>query len=199
MGCLKFLCAGLLALPGLASAQEPIGESINDLVERDTRFTILRKLMKTTGTNMTLSGGRQDRTLFAPTDAAFRKLPPNVLKAILGNDRLAAPIVMAHILPGKYGIMTFNNGTAPLGQPLRHHVLTANGDHIHTVATKTGEIFANGAKIIGERYAKNGTILIIDAIMPVTIDPPRREGLSRSVPEELFRWGLARYNKPSNP
>lgn len=40
-------------------------------------------------------------TVFAPTDAAFAKIPEDKLKAVLANKELLTKILMAHVVPGK--------------------------------------------------------------------------------------------------
>lgn len=171
--------------------------SINDIVQHDSRFTLLGKLLQITGMDMSLSGdGGLGYTLFAPTDAAFRKLPPKVLQAILTRDRLGAPIVGGHLLQGKYGLMSFTNGVAPVGQPLRYHLKSIRDDYIDTEVTRSGTVVVNGVNIIDQKSAKNGMILAVDGVMPIIIDPPRNEGLSRALPAELYRWNLGRYRTP---
>lgn len=182
---------GLLVLIS-SNAQRP-DKSITKILETDSRFTILRKLLKTTGLDTTLNGSEQF-TLFAPTDAAFKKLPPGALQGILKEDRLCSPVATAHLLKGFYGTLSFMNGASAEGQPLRYHLTSYGGYLLTTEVTKDG-LTIEGAKFLGEIFAKNGNVLVVDSVLPVVVLAPEIEGFSRNLPQELFRWKMAHYKK----
>jgi len=185
---MRVLACFIVLLPLLAVSQ---ADTITDKINKDSRFTILRKLLKTTGMDTILASSKY-YTLFAPTDAAFKKLPPDVLKAVVENDRIGSQVVMAHVLANKYGIVSFMNGTSAPGQPLTHRLKTFTESYLTTVCEKRG-LTANDSLVTGELYTGNGAILIVDTVMPLIIDRPLSEGLSRSAPHEMFEWGLAKY------
>ena len=59
--------------------------SIMDLLIEDDRFGELVTAMVITGFTSKLLDKKKDYTLFAPTDAAFRAAPPDVMERILNN------------------------------------------------------------------------------------------------------------------
>jgi len=181
----------------LVGQVDQTNKSINEVLEADGRFTVLQKLVKATGLNQSFSGtGQKSYTLFAPTDAAFKKLPPEALKGLIGNDRLSWPLMCGHVLNGKYSLLSFINGISAPGQPLQHDLSSEFETYIRVVSTTKGGVVANGAKIVDQIMTSNGAILVLDKVMPTFIEPPRREGLSRSLPQVLFKWGLAGYRNP---
>lgn len=174
----------------------PTPDSITEAVIADSRFRMLHRVLRATGMDTILDRKAPSYTLFAPTDAAFQKLPRPILNELLTRDGLSYPLAGAHILEGKYGIESFTNGTAPLGQPLRHRLKTWGDTYLHTEVSRSGRLTANGAKVVEQIHTPNGNILVIDTVMPAIIDPPRPNGLSRSLPSELFQWSLGKYERP---
>jgi uncharacterized surface protein with fasciclin (FAS1) repeats len=101
-------------------------------------------------------------TVFAPTDAAFAKLPAGTVETLLkpeNRDRLAA-ILTYHVVPGKV--------TAAEVTKL-DEAKTVNGRMID-VSTSGGTVMVNDAKVItADIPASNGIIHVIDTV----ILPPR--------------------------
>jgi len=96
-------------------------------------------------------------TVFAPTNAAFDKLPDGVVADLLKpeNKNKLANIITYHATPGKYtGNMI--KGVMGIGQ--------ATGDKVK-VEVINGETFVNGGKILGTIDASNGVIHIIDSVL----------------------------------
>ena len=105
-------------------------------------------------------------TVFAPTDAAFAKLPAGTVENLLkpeNRDRLAA-ILTYHVVPGKV--------TAAEVTQL-DEAKTANGRMID-VSTSGGIMMVNDAKVItADIPASNGIIHVIDTvILPEVLGPP---------------------------
>jgi uncharacterized surface protein with fasciclin (FAS1) repeats len=96
-------------------------------------------------------------TVFAPTNAAFDKLPEGTLDELLKPENKAtlANIITFHAAPGSY---TGNNikGVMGIGQ--------ATGDKVK-VEVKDGVTFVNGAKVIGTVKASNGYVHVIDQVL----------------------------------
>lgn len=96
-------------------------------------------------------------TVFAPTNAAFDKLPSGVLEDLLKpeNKEKLATIITYHAAPGSY---TGGNikGVMGIGQ--------ATGDKVK-VEVKDGETFVNGYKVIGTVKASNGYVHVIDGVL----------------------------------
>ena len=96
-------------------------------------------------------------TVFAPTNAAFEKLPPGTVDDLLkpeNKDKLAR-IIKFHAAPGTYRIDMLKDGMK---------LFQATGHYI-PVEIKDGEVFLNGAKILGSVDATNGVIHVVDAVL----------------------------------
>jgi uncharacterized surface protein with fasciclin (FAS1) repeats len=115
-------------------------------------------------------------TVFAPTDAAFAKLPAGTVETLLkpeNRDRLAA-ILTYHVVPGK----VMASEVTKLDE-----AKTVNGRMID-VSTSGGTVMVNDAKVItADIPASNGIIHVIDTV----ILPPR--GWHEATPGRQSRFG----------
>jgi len=100
-------------------------------------------------------------TVFAPTDEAFAKIPPQALSNLLqpeNKEKLAA-ILTYHVVPGRvtaHDVANLNSATTLQGQTL-------------TISKQDG-VKINDAKVIApDVEATNGIIHVIDTVlMPAT-------------------------------
>jgi uncharacterized surface protein with fasciclin (FAS1) repeats len=100
-------------------------------------------------------------TVFAPTDQAFAKIPPQTLSSLLqpeNKEKLAA-ILTYHVVPGRmtaHDVANLNSATTLQGQSL-------------TISKRDG-VKINDAKVIApDVEATNGIIHVIDTVlMPAT-------------------------------
>ena len=104
----KFLFAGLLAITlafGIGQAQKTTSlqpsETIVDIINKGKHFTKLAAALKFTGLDKTLSK-KGLFTLFAPTNAAFDKIPKATLDQVLTNKVLLTKILLYHVVAGKF-------------------------------------------------------------------------------------------------
>jgi uncharacterized surface protein with fasciclin (FAS1) repeats len=97
-------------------------------------------------------------TVFAPTNAAFDKLPAGVVSDLMKpeNKEKLQDILQYHVYVGN-----LNTSLMKDGQTLNQ----VNGGNI-TISNKDGKIMINGtATIIASIPASNGTIHVIDAVL----------------------------------
>jgi uncharacterized surface protein with fasciclin (FAS1) repeats len=97
-------------------------------------------------------------TVFAPTNAAFDKLPAGTVEGLLKPEKLEAlqDILQYHVSVGVYQADALQDGQV-LGQ--------VNGSNI-TITKKDGKIIVNGtATVIGTVQASNGVIHVIDGVL----------------------------------
>ncbi len=97
-------------------------------------------------------------TVFAPTNAAFDKLPAGVLDGLMKEDKKAdlQNILQYHVAVAVYKTESLTDGQV-IGQ--------ANGDNI-TISVKDGKVIVNGAaNIVASVPASNGIIHVIDAVL----------------------------------
>lgn len=98
-------------------------------------------------------------TVFAPTDAAFAKLPAGTVETLLkpeNKDQLTG-ILTYHVVPGKITSSQLTNGKV---------LTTVNGETI-TITEKNGEWYINDtAKItIKDIIDSNGVTYVIDSVL----------------------------------
>jgi uncharacterized surface protein with fasciclin (FAS1) repeats len=97
-------------------------------------------------------------TVFAPTNAAFEKLPAGTVEGLMKDDKKAdlQNILQYHVAVAVYKTENMQDGQV-IGQ--------ANGDNI-TLNVKDGKVTVNGtAGIVASIPATNGIIHVIDAVL----------------------------------
>ena len=97
-------------------------------------------------------------TVFAPTNAAFAKLPAGTVDGLMKDDKKAdlQNILQYHVAVGVYKTENMLDGQV-IGQ--------ANGDNI-TLQVVDGKVMVNGtANIVASIPASNGIIHVIDAVL----------------------------------
>lgn len=104
-------------------------------------------------------------TVFAPTNAAFYKLPAGTVEGLMKDDKKAdlQNILQYHVAVAVYKTESMQDGQI-IGQ--------ANGDNI-TLSVKDGKVMVNGtANIVASVPASNGIIHVIDAVL---LPPPAKK------------------------
>lgn len=97
-------------------------------------------------------------TVFAPTNAAFDKLPAGTVEGLLKPEKKEelADILQYHVSVGVYSADQLQDGQT-LGQ--------VNGGNI-TISKKDGKIMVNGAAtVVASIPASNGIIYVIDGVL----------------------------------
>lgn len=119
-------------------------------------FNTLVAAVKAAGLVDTLKG-EGPFTVFAPTDAAFAKLPAGTVESLLkpeNKDTLIA-ILTYHVVPAKVK----SKDVKPMKAP------TVNGAEA-TITVKDGTVMIDGAKVTAvDIYASNGVIHVIDSVI----------------------------------
>ena len=96
-------------------------------------------------------------TVFAPTNAAFDKLPAGTVENLLKPESKEAliDILQYHVSLGVYKAEALQDGQV-LGQ--------VNGGNI-TVAVKDGKVMIGGATVVASVPASNGIVHVIDGVL----------------------------------
>ncbi|MDX2279586.1 MAG: fasciclin domain-containing protein [Saprospiraceae bacterium] len=96
-------------------------------------------------------------TVFAPTNAAFEKLPPGTVTDLLKSEKkeVLQDILQYHVAVGVYKTEMLQNGQT---------LSMANGGSIN-IGLKDGKIMVNDANIITSIPASNGIIHVIDGVL----------------------------------
>jgi uncharacterized surface protein with fasciclin (FAS1) repeats len=117
-------------------------------------FTTLVAGIKAAGLTDTLNG-RGPFTIFAPTDEAFKKLPPGALDALLKDTTKLKAVLNYHVVPGHVLAQDFKSG----------EVMTAQGTSL-TAVVSSSDAQVNGAHVRQRDIkASNGVIHDIDAVI----------------------------------
>ncbi len=157
---LRFALATLATIPAVASAQGSSAAPTQNIVQvavASGKFNTLVAAVKAAGLAETLQGPGPF-TVFAPTDAAFAKLPAGTLDALLADKAKLASILTYHVLSG--AVMAADVIKAGAVQPV-----TVNGQTLDIVVGG-GKVYVSGAQVItADIRASNGVIHVIDAVL----------------------------------
>lgn len=153
------IAAVALALSSVAYAGSASAKATQDIVgvaSSAGTFNTLVAAVKAAGLVETLQGAGPF-TVFAPTDAAFAKLPAGTVESLLKpeNKEKLASILTYHVISGKVMAADVKTMQAP----------TVNGQNLAIVAN-TGGVTVNGAKVLKTDIpATNGVIHVIDTVV----------------------------------
>lgn len=100
-------------------------------------------------------------TVFAPTNAAFEKLPEGTVETLLKPENVGdlATILTRHAAPGSYNIEGLKK-EARKGRKL----YMATGDYFEVTA-EGDDVFVNGAKVLASIQTSNGIVNVVDVIL----------------------------------
>ena len=146
----------LIAAAAFAVASSVAGAAadIVDTAVSAGQFKTLVKAVQEAGLVETLKG-QGPFTVFAPTDAAFAKLPPGTLEALLNNKEKLVEVLTYHVVAG-----SVKSGDVKPGE-----VKTIEGQSVR-VRTQGGTVMVNNAKVIKtDIIASNGVIHVIDTVL----------------------------------
>lgn len=128
----------------------------------DNGYSILVSLLKQAGLYDTLNGPGA-YTMFAPSNAAFSKVPQSTLSSLVSDKSLLVSVLKKHLLPGfamtptlrDGDVKTSLNGTDLTFKLLPNGVLLVNND---VVSEKSSDIILN-----------NGVVHVINSVLlPIT-------------------------------
>jgi len=139
------------ALVSVASAKNLV-----EIAAGSPDHTTLVAAVKAAGLVETLSGPGPF-TIFAPTNAAFAKLPAGTVESLLKPENKAqlVAILTYHVVPAKVLAADVKSGTAP----------TVNGKTLTLKADGMG-VMVNNAKVIAtDLVGDNGVIHVVDTVI----------------------------------
>jgi len=144
------LCAAM-ALTSLSAVR---AADIVDTAVAAGQFTTLVKAVQAAGLVDTLKGPGPF-TVFAPTDAAFAKLPPGALDSLLANPEKLKEVLLYHVVGGE----VMSNQVKP------GKVKTVEGAEA-TLSVRDGKVMIDKATVIkADVEASNGVIHVIDTVI----------------------------------
>jgi uncharacterized surface protein with fasciclin (FAS1) repeats len=107
--------------------------------------------------------GKGPFTVFAPSDAAFAKLPEGTIPALLKDEAKLASILKLHVVPGR--VLSTD---LPVAKPdmLSAEPKTVQGRNLSITRKADGSVTVNGAKVVkADVLADNGVIHVIDTVI----------------------------------
>jgi uncharacterized surface protein with fasciclin (FAS1) repeats len=118
-------------------------------------FTTLATALQAAGLVDTLKGSGPF-TVFAPTDAAFAKLPSGAIDQLLADPDQLRAVLTYHVVPGAVtsaDVATLSSATTVQGQPIE-------------IGLMDGTVHINQASVqLADVMASNGVIHVIDAVL----------------------------------
>jgi uncharacterized surface protein with fasciclin (FAS1) repeats len=119
------------------------------------QFKTLVKLVKRAGLAGALSGKTQ-LTVFAPTDAAFAKMPQSTLDALLANRAKLRTVLLYHVVQGR----------VPAAKVTRMASARTLAKQSVSFMVKDGVVFVNDARVVKANVVtRNGIIHVIDKVL----------------------------------
>ncbi len=128
-------------------------QDIVDVAAKAGNFNTLVTAVKAAGLVDTLKGP-DPFTVFAPTDAAFAKVPKAKLDALLADKAALTKVLTYHVVSGKVMAADVKAGK----------VKTVEGQEL-TVTTKGGVMVDNAKVVATDVAASNGVIHAIDTVL----------------------------------
>ncbi len=145
---------GIVATTAFASATMATEKDIVDTASSAGSFNTLVVAIQKAGLVETLKG-EGPFTVFAPTDAAFDKIPREQLAAILADKAMLTKILTYHVVAGKVMAADVQAGPAR----------SVEGENI-TITVGNGGVMVDKANVIKtDIVASNGVIHVIDSVM----------------------------------
>lgn len=148
-------------------------ENVYEVIKNDERFSVLSKLLETSGIGEIIAKERAAFTFFAPTDDAFRDLPEDALEFLMSRRarNIVMTILIHHLIPESYlysndlrNCRVVENMTgAKLEVWEEKNVLHVGKAHIFTPGIS----------------ALNGVVFPVDKVLPLVIKPPATKAVSR--------------------
>ncbi|HEX5028536.1 MAG TPA: fasciclin domain-containing protein [Gaiellaceae bacterium] len=145
------ITVAVLASTGSATQQRTIAQT----AAGSPQFSTLTTLLKKAGLVSTL-GRSGPYTVFAPTNAAFAKVPKQTLNALLADKAKLKAVLLYHVVPGKVTAAKVVKLTS---------AKTANGEPVR-IRVKGSAVYVNGARVTkADVMAANGVIHVIDSVL----------------------------------
>ena len=148
----------LFAAPVSAGENKPAkaNKDIIQTAKAAGSFSTLLTAVEAAGLTSTLRKGGPF-TVFAPTDEAFAKLPPETLAAVLADKALLTSILLYHVVDGTVlakDVVQLTSAT------------TLNGAPVSIAVVGSGVVLNGSVNVIAtDVLAKNGVIHVVDTVL----------------------------------
>jgi uncharacterized surface protein with fasciclin (FAS1) repeats len=153
---IAIVAALALSVAGAPATARPSDEkNIVQTAQAAGNFKTLTKLVVKAGLAGTLSSSGP-YTVFAPTDAAFKKVPKSTLNSLAKNRAKLRAVLLYHVVAGR----------VPSSQVVMlKSAKTLNGKSVR-IHTAGGKVFVNNAKVTKtDINASNGVIHVVNRVL----------------------------------
>jgi uncharacterized surface protein with fasciclin (FAS1) repeats len=152
---LAVIAVAAAVVPGATARPASINANIVQTAVKAGQFKTLVSLVKKAGLATTLSG-KGPYTVFAPTDAAFKKVPQSTLNALAKDKAKLKAVLLYHVVKGKV--------TAKQVVKLKS-AKTLNGQSV-SIKVSGGKVYVGGARVVqADVGASNGVIHVINKVL----------------------------------
>lgn len=146
------VAAAAVALSGCASMFP--AQSVTDILAREPELSTLNKLVKDAGLSSTLTG-TGPFTIFAPTNAAFSKVPSKTMDELARDPKRLQAVLNYHVLPSKTMAKDVKPGNAK----------TLQGASV-ALGSTAGYVNVDTALVTkADLTASNGVVHVVDAVL----------------------------------
>ncbi len=147
-------------------------KNIVEIAKSAGSFTTLLAAVDAAGLTAALAGNDQ-LTVFAPTDAAFAKLPAGTVEALLKDIPTLKSILLYHVSPGRQSGSRLQRATTTetlQGSP----VIVVRETPGYFTNSRSGKVSVNGVNVAATNIAaKNGMIHVLDEVLLPAKDTPK--------------------------
>ncbi len=144
----------VLVPPGFQIPSTPTLPNLVDLVVSGEQFSTLESLLIKAELVDAVKNG--EFTVFAPTDAAFAKLPQAVVDYLLSNKAALQQVLLYHVVAG----------TNDAAKVLQSSSLTSAAGPSLAISLRKGKPFINDSQITAtDVFASNGVVHVIDSVL----------------------------------
>ena len=158
---LVWVAIGQLCLAGISFADDMVKDVVDVAVASKDHTTLVAALKAADYVTAIANPG--PLTVFAPTDAAFAKLPPGTVEGLVQPAQQATlkEILKYHATTSVYEAKDLKDGMM-LGM--------SNGQKVAIKVAADGAITVNDAHVLGSVRGSNGVVHVIDGVLT---PPPR--------------------------
>ncbi len=129
--------------------------TIYDLVNTDQRFDTFTEALQDTNLDRTLDQQGQF-TVFAPSDAAFERLPSRARRVLRTNPSILRQVLLHHIVRNEMSV-------ADIAEEIRLGTL---GNTVIRVRQINGSTFLGQARLVqGDGFVANGVVHVVDEVL----------------------------------
>ena len=146
------IAAVVATLSGCATGHKPV--SVADTIASNAELSTLNSLIVKAGLTETLKG-TGPYTVFAPTHAAFAKVPAKTMGELGSNPAMLKAVLSYHVIPAKLMAAEVKNA----------NIKTVNGANV--ALSKAGEFVTIEDAIVekADMAATNGVVHSIDGVL----------------------------------